>query len=148
VDGDGQAATVSYYDESVGELVAVHAISQGTGTLAFPSIMDASNGILAAAEYPEQLPLTEGAVTISRVDDRTPGPSAMSTSVSQIIPGTPEAVSTRFDQAMVARGYRSVGKTKGASFFKEGEKVSVSYVPLPKQDSAETATFIVVEKAP
>lgn len=148
VDGDETAATVSYYDESMGELIAVHAIKQGDGTLAFPSIMDASNGLRIAPELPEQLPLAEGAVTVSRVDDHTPGPSAMSSSIAQMLPGTPEEAAVVMEKAMVERGYRSAGDSRGSAFVKQGEKVTVSYIPVDKPDGAETAVFILLERAP
>ncbi len=147
VDGGGDAAMVSYYDETTGELVAVHAIRQGSGTLAFPSIMDVTDGIHIAPEYPERLPMIEGAVTVSRLDDQNTSESATSSSISQIISGTTVEVSARFEKAMIDRGYRAMGSSKGA-FVGAGERVTVSYTPINKKDRPETAVFILLEKTP
>ena len=152
--GDQYNGMVSYYDEAVGDLVAVHALTfpgagggkdPGTQTMVFPTIVQVPEGVHISGEAPPNLPRLENSVVLGRVEDLNAGRAAGSQSVTEIAHGKPEVVLANYAKEMQSRGYRVVASAQQAADFEgQGQRVSV-LVSLMPGASEETMLFVQTE---
>jgi hypothetical protein len=155
LDGKGGGA-VNYYDPTMGALISVTAIGVGSKhearTMVFPSIVEAPEGIHLQGSAPEALPQPPGAVTVLRVDDRSPGPSEGSATVTQVAHGTPGMLADFYKEQMAGRGFaqvhrRTVQGVELLDFERAGERVSLSVSPITKEGLPESLVTVVLERA-
>jgi hypothetical protein len=154
-DGSGGGA-VNYYDERRGALVSVTAIGVGTAeqprTMVFPSIVEAPEGIHLHGTAPDTLPRPPGALTVLRLDDRNPGPSEGSTTLTEMAQGTPQMLAGFYREQFAARGYTQVDSRSGRNgvehldFRGEGERLTISVSPVSKQGQPESLVTVVLER--
>ena len=146
--------SVSYYDAKLGRMVMVTAIAVGTEkhprTLVFPSVVAAPRGVHLKAQPPGVLPSPEGVVTVMRVDDRNPGPSGGSTTVTQVARGTPAMLAAYYREEMDRRGYaltenRTVSGVEMLEFQKPGERISFSISAMKREGTPESVVAVVLE---
>ncbi|WP_224245584.1 hypothetical protein [Hyalangium gracile] len=155
-DGKGGGA-VNYYDPMMGALISVTAVGVGSGreahTMVFPSIVEAPQGVHLQGSAPEALPLPPGAVTVLRVDDRSPGPSDGSSTVTQVAHGTPQMLADFYKAEMAGRGFvqkdsHSSNGVEMLDFSRAGERVSLSLSPIEKEGLPQSLVTLVMERAP
>lgn len=154
-DGAGGGA-VNYYDAKLGALVSVTTIRSGGAaprTLVFPTLVEAPEGIHLQGTAPASLPQPPGAVTVLRVDERGSGPTAGSTTLTQVAHGTPQMLVAFYREQLPARGFTVVdGRTaRGVElleFQRPGERLSLSLSPVAKDGLPESLITLVIERAP
>jgi hypothetical protein len=154
-DGSGGGA-VNYYDERRGALVSVTAVAMGTAeqprTMVFPSIVEAPEGVHLQGSAPDTLPRPPGALTVLRVDDRNPGTSGGSTTLTEVAHGTPKMLASFYREQFAARGYTLVKAPAGQNgvelldFRGDGERLTVSVSPVTKQGEPESLVTVVLER--
>jgi hypothetical protein len=153
-DGAGGGA-VNYYDATRGALVSVTAIGLGgrePRTMVFPSIVDAPEGVHLKSSVPDSLPRPAGAMTVLRVDDRNPGPSEGSTTVTEVAPGTPSMLAGFYLAQLQERGFSQVDSRSAEhgvelrDFERPGERLSLSLSPVAKDGLPESLVTLVLER--
>jgi hypothetical protein len=154
-DGAGGGA-VNYYDAPRGALVSVTAIGLGgktPRTLVFPSIVDAPEGVHLKSSVPDSLPRPPGAMTVLRVDDRNPGPTEGSTTVTEVAQGTPSMLADFYLTQLRERGFSQVDSRSAGhgvelrDFERPGERLSLSLSPVAKDGLPESLVTLVLERA-
>ena len=154
-DGAGGGA-VNYYDAKLGALVSVTTIRSGGAmprTLVFPSLVEAPEGIHLQGTAPASLPQPPGAVTVLRVDERGSGPTAGSTTLTQVAHGTPQMLVAFYREQLPARGFtvmdgRTARGVELLEFQRPGERLSLSLSPVAKDGLPESLITLVIERAP
>jgi hypothetical protein len=152
--GDEHNGMVSYYDETVGDLVAVHALTvpgtepgkdPGSQTLAFPSIAQVPEGVRISGQGAPGLPRLENSVVVGRVEDLNAGRAAGSQSVTEIAHGKPSEVLANYTREMKSRGFRVAASSEQAVDFEgQGQRVSVLASLMPGA-AEETMLFVQAE---
>lgn len=148
--GEAQG-TVSFYDETIGALIAVHAFERsGAGpraTLVFTSLVEGAEGLQLSAQAPADLPRVEGAVTTLQV--AAPGDArGPSTTVTQVVPGESGQVAAEYRAQLLSGGWRPVEERtlKGVQLIdleREGGRMSLAVSPMEKDGAAESLVTIV-----
>lgn len=154
-DGEGGGA-VNYYDPQRGALVSVTVMSSGTReaprTMVFPSIVDAPEGLHLQGRAPDSMPRPPGAMTVLRVDDKSPGRSEGSTTLTEVAHGTPQMLAGFYREQFAAKGYTQVGSRSGQNgvehldFQGAGERLSISVSPVAKDGVPESLVTVVLER--